>query len=193
MSHSGSGQRSSGVPSNHNNKIPIVPLSDRRHWKPPVDPSEAINPPPMFTRTSSFYETKETQGRDHHVYEASDVRRQAISAPSNIGSVGAYPKYHGNRPPKPLTVQPPLREFPLTPSPDRERGRGPTRYRGGVPGPSRMVFNEGNRAEVDVIYHDMVAPPTGPRNGSSHARKPFEMARYHQAPTYTDTSTLRER
>lgn len=116
------------------------------------------------------------------------MRRQARQAPDRIASSGPYPKHFNNGERMPLTAQPPLREYPIVPSPrDGAPGGNYTGYNGQYePGRTRAIYNAHDRTVVDVAYHDRSQPPRGPREGRTHARTPYAMATYHPAATYTD-------
>lgn len=175
------------------------------------DPSTRSYPPeheatqaPAFTRTGSYvsvssdfkmpesltrqYETGITQPQYQYL-QASDVRRQVQEAPTNIRSVGAYPKTYHNQPPEPLRAQPPFREYPVVPSPANGSPAG--NYTGGNPGPTRAFYNNNDRSTFDVGYHDSTRAPLGPRNGRAHTNTPYSLAKYVPAPDFIDTSTLR--
>ena len=164
-----------------------LPLCNR-HWKAP-----SFRPIPL-TRIEQ-YRTYSPQKREYEYLEASDVRRQVREAPSRPSRRNPYPKYYGNKPPLDLQAQPPYREYPVVPTPTSASSRRNYGEHRANPGPVRAFYNENDRDRggFDVGFHDARLPTTGPRDGAEDRRSHFSLATYREAPTYTDTATLRRR
>ncbi|KAK7983546.1 hypothetical protein PG989_010948 [Apiospora arundinis] len=144
---------------------------------------------PEFVRRGSYYETGVDDDQPEFKYlQASDVRRQVQQAPKEMKSAGIYPRYYGNKPYQPLSSPAPHREFPIAPSP--QPGEAPRNWQPGrKPGPVRAFYNEQDRGQFDVGYHDPSRPPTGPQNGAAEVKRPYSLATYHPGPANVNANT----
>ncbi|KAK6829501.1 hypothetical protein PG987_010085 [Apiospora arundinis] len=142
---------------------------------------------PITTYTT--YETGVDDDQPEFKYlQASDVRRQVQQAPKEMKSAGIYPRYYGNKPYQPLSSPAPHREFPIAPSP--QPGEAPRNWQPGrKPGPVRAFYNEQDRSQFDVGYHDPSRPPTGPQNGAAEVKRPYSLATYHPGPANANANT----
>ncbi|OTA92449.1 hypothetical protein M434DRAFT_12379 [Hypoxylon sp. CO27-5] len=165
---------------NQGSRIQTVDI-DRPHQTYSSNPEDTDIP--SFTRTDSYYQTGTTEP-EYQYLAAADVRRQVREAPLALNSSGRYPSIYHNKPPLPLRSQPPYREFPIVPSP--QGGSAPGNYRYDKPGPVRAFYNDNNRTQFDVGYHDPNRATRGPRDGREFADTHFSLAQYHPAPTYTN-------
>ncbi|KFH40801.1 hypothetical protein ACRE_085040 [Hapsidospora chrysogenum ATCC 11550] len=191
-SNTGSSSKSSAPPVYRGSRIETF-ITDREGEEYTGDPQDMGTP--AFTRTGSFYRTYSPQKREYEYLEASDVRRQVREAPSRPSRRNPYPRYYGNKPPLDLQAQPPYREYPIVPTPTSASSRRNYGEHRANPGPVRAFYNENDRDRggFDVGFHDARLPTTGPRDGAEDRRSHFSLATYREAPTYTDTATLRRR
>ncbi|KAF6835855.1 hypothetical protein CMUS01_05636 [Colletotrichum musicola] len=116
--------------------------------------------------------TASSTTHEYKRFEAAEVRRQVREAPPFEGQTKGYPKEYHNDPSLPLTAEPQCTEYPIVPTAGGN-------YRRGRPGPVRAFYNDSDRENFDLAYHDDSRPPIGPREGRDYKRSPFSLARYH--------------
>ncbi|KAK6860442.1 hypothetical protein PG995_004078 [Apiospora arundinis] len=170
-SSSSSQTSSSKVSMSQTSRIETVQLTNRGGRQYPTEPQDSDTP--EFVREGSYYETGVDDQPEYKYLQASDVRRQVQKAPSRPKSVG------------------PHREFPIVPSP--KPGEPGRKWKGkSEPGPVRAFYNENDRTQFDVGYHDKTRAPLGPQNGRKHQNTPFSLATYHPAPVNIDTANVKK-
>lgn len=71
--------------------------------------------------------------------------------------------------------------------PSPRNGSAPRNFTSRDPaGPIRAFYNNNDRREFDVGYHDAERAPVAPRRGRPYVSRPYTLAEYVPAPTYTE-------
>ncbi|KAK4653970.1 hypothetical protein QC762_510244 [Podospora pseudocomata] len=128
--------------------------------------SDSTNPPQRAPRRSptdsSYYDcdgvvANKNDPNSKSWHYARDVRAQVAAEQPQHPRGWGYPSYFGDKAGLPLAASKPLTHTPIEP------GSLTPYVPGTKPGAHRAVYNDTNRAVVDVIYHDPNKPP---KNGS---------------------------